>query len=117
MSASRSTIKPARSTTPSRRSAAMNPLPSLIRAAAWDAAENSARHAGRHAWAETDYNEACATQERLIDACYGRQDEDPDSPRRYIRFSLAEQMERAGTFTLSSDFAAISVAIDQALDA
>lgn len=96
---------------------AINPLPSLIRAAAWDAASSSARRAGRAAWSEDDYNEACSTQERLITACYARKGEGAGDPRRYIRFSIAEQMERNGTFTLSSDITAISAAIDHALDA
>lgn len=78
---------------------AMNPLPSLIRASAWDAANARMRAAGRSKWTRGDYNEAGRTQERLLTACFSRPD-DPDDKLKYIRFSYAEAMERSGLLTL-----------------
>ncbi len=95
--------------------AGINPLPSLIRASAWDAAAQAARDAGRKAWSRTDYNRAVATQNRLVRACYGRKGDKSNSPWPFIRFSVAEQLQREGHFTLDSDFKLISAFIDGVL--
>ena len=83
---------------------AMNPLPSLIRASAWDAANMAMRKDGRTKWSEDDYNLACETQERLIRSTYSRAG-DNDDRLCYIRFSFAEAMEKARLLTLyTKDF-------------
>lgn len=94
----------------------INPLPSLIRASAHDAAAASARAAGRSKWSRGDYNKACATQERLVRACYAKPGEAADSPWCYIRFGIAEKAERDGVFTLDSDFGAVFDAINDAIE-
>ena len=95
----------------------MNPLPSLIRASAWDAANAQMRKACRKAWSEDDYNLACETQERLIRAAYGRPSDDNQPDLCYIRFQIAEQLERAGKFGLYDDVTEISATIDAIMDA
>jgi hypothetical protein len=95
----------------------MNPLPSLIRASAFDAADMAMRQAGRKAWSEDDYNLAASTLERLIRSCYGRPNDHNQPNMCFIRFSIAEQMERAGSFNLSSDVTRVQAAIDTALAA
>lgn len=95
---------------------AMNPLPTLIRASAWDAASARMRAAGRTKWNRADYNEAARTQERLVRACYERPGDGKDSPRCYIRFQIAQQMQEAGHFTLYSDFQSVIDAIEECLD-
>jgi hypothetical protein len=97
------------------RGRAITPLPSLLRASAHDAANMAMRKAGRTAWSEDDYNVACETQERLIRACYGSPRDHNDPNRCYIRFGVAEQMERAGQINLSSDINEIHRLIDEAL--
>jgi hypothetical protein len=107
-----------RSTKAGRQSSsgAMTPLPSLIRASAWDAGNNSMRAAGRTKWSRKDFNAAAATQERLVHACYGR-DTDTDPRRCYIRFAVAEQMQANGDLCLGDDWPSTIDAIDEALDA
>ena len=95
--------------------AKMQPLPSLLRASAWDAGNFSAAKAGRKVWSRKDYNAAADTQDRLVRACYGRPYDRAGSKLPYIRFQIAEQYERSGEFTLSSDFDAICDAIDASL--
>lgn len=94
---------------------AVTPLPSLIRASAWDAANMRAAKGGRKAWSRGDYNEAARTQNRLVRACYGRDGDDENSPMPFIRFGIAEQMQRAGMFGLNSDLRAVNAAIDATL--
>jgi hypothetical protein len=94
---------------------AVNPLPSLIRASAWDAADQRMRKAGRKVWSRADYNAAAAMQERLTLACYGRKWDRPGSNLPFLRFQIAEQYERNGEFNIKSDFAAVSEAIDASL--
>ena len=98
-------------------SAAMMPLPSLIRASAWDAANSRMRKGGRKTWSRGDYNAACDTQERLTRACYGRAGEDVTSNWCYIRFQIAERMEKGGLFRLDSDFDEVSATIDEIIAA
>jgi len=100
-----------------QRSNAMNPLPSLLRASAFDAANMRMRAAGRTKWNRDDYNEAARTQERLIRACYGRAGDDNNPNMVYIRFQVAAQLERAGHLHLSSDMTAVHKYIDQVLAA
>ena len=71
------------------------PLPSLIRASAWDAGNASAQRACRKVWSRADYNAAARTQNRLVSAVYGK------GPKGCIKFSIAEQMERAGMLSLT----------------
>ena len=80
---------------------AMNPLPSLIKASAFDAANMRMMHEGRKQWNGDDWNAMCETQERLISACYGRPS-DSDPHIKYLRFSVAAQLEKQGDFTLYS---------------
>jgi len=96
---------------------AMNPLPSLLRASAWDAANMRMRAAGRSKWNREDYNEAARTQERLIRACYGRPGDANNPNAVYIRFQIAEQLERARQIDLQSDFTKVHAYIDQVLEA
>lgn len=95
---------------------AMNPLPSLLRASAHDAGNFSMRRAGRSKWNDDDWNAMVETQDRLIRHCYGRET-DADPRMMYIRFSLAEQLQRQGDFNLYSDFAEIMAFIDECLEA
>lgn len=78
-----------------------NPLPSLIRASAWDAGNAHMRAAGRSIWNRADYNAAGAEQERLLRVCYDRA-ADADAREAYCRFGYAEAMEKAGMLTLST---------------
>ena|SRR6185503_13455940 len=88
----------------SSASGTMNPLPSLIRASAWDAANARMRAADRTKWTRGDYNHGAREQERLLTACFSRPD-DPDERLKYIRFSYAEAMQEAGLLTLyTKDF-------------
>lgn len=96
-------------------SAALNPLPSLLRASAQDAANMQMRAAGRSKWSDDDYNHACETQERLIRACYGRPGDHNEPRMVYIRFQIAEAMERKGLFKLNSDMQQINAQIDATL--
>lgn len=95
---------------------AINPLPSLIRASATDAANMAMRKGCRKAWSEDDYNLACETQERLIRACYGYERDHNQPNMCFIRFGIAEQMERQGLFSLRSDVREIMATIDGILD-
>lgn len=97
--------------------ARINPLPSLIRASAWDAGNTNMRDAGRKVWNAEDRDAAAQTQERLIRACYSRAWDNSISKRCYIRFSMAEQAERDGTFDLKTNFKKLSTLIDDALAA
>lgn len=89
----------------------INPLPSLIRASAWDAGNFSMRDAGRSKWSRKDFNTAAATQERLIRACYSRPT-DTDPRLCYIRFGIAEQWQQA-RYTLACKWDRVIDAIDQ----
>lgn len=95
---------------------ALNPLPSLLRASAFDAANMQMRAEGRKVWSEADSDLAASTLERLITSCYGRTGDANEPRRKYIRFSLAEQLERQGDFSLSSDSREIMAWIDDYLD-
>jgi hypothetical protein len=80
---------------------AINPLPSLIQASAFDAANMRMVHDGRKQWNDDDWNAMCETQERLVTQLYGREtDSDPNI--KYVRFSTAAQLEKQGDFTLHS---------------
>lgn len=92
----------------------INPLPSLLRASAWDAANAQMRKNNRKAWNEDDYNLACQTQENLIRGCYARPgDNQPEI--RYIRFQIAEAWEKAGYIGLDSDWPEVLKAIETAV--
>jgi len=73
---------------------AILPLPSLIRASAWDAGNMSMRKAGRTKWSRADWNAAAATQDRLRTGCYG------NGPEGCIKFQVAEALEREGYLSL-----------------
>lgn len=96
---------------------AMNPLPSLIRASAQDAANMQMRKACRKAWSRADADRAAEVQERLVRACYGRPGDHNQPDTCFIRFQIAEQMERRGEFNLKSKTSEILAAIDTALAA
>lgn len=95
----------------------INPLPSLIRASAIDAADMQMRKACRQAWNEGDAAIAADTLDRLVRTCYGRLCDHNQPDMCFIRFTLAEQMERRGEFSLFSDIFTINAAIDRLLDA
>jgi hypothetical protein len=98
-----------------RHSNALTPVPSWIRASAWDAGNMHMRKAGRAKWNIDDWNVAAATQDRLIKGCYGRASDHNEPNLCYIRFSLAEQMEKAGRFPLRGDMRAAMAEIDAVL--
>lgn len=92
----------------------MNPLPSLIRASAWDAGNRSMAAAGRSVWSAEDRDAAGEEQESLIRACYVR-DTDTDPRMAYVRFGYAEAMQKAGLLNLSTkNFHKV---LDEAFDA
>ena len=86
----------------------MLPLPSLIRASAWDAGNNSMRAGGRSKWSVKDYNAAASTQNKLIADCFG------EGPVGCIKFSIAEAMQRAGILTIGMKAKDFFAAIDAA---
>lgn len=90
---------------------AFNPLPSLIRASAFDAANMRMNGEGRKKWNDEDWNAMCETQERLVTACYGR-DGDNDPNLKYYRFQIAGQLEKQGDFNLQSDCNKVMAFID-----
>lgn len=92
----------------------MIPLPSSIRASAWDAGNAHMHRAGRTKWAWDDFTAASAEHERLVAVSYAR----PSDQRhhRYVRFQIAEQMERAGIFTSTSLMTDILRQIDLAME-
>jgi len=94
------------------KSNAMNPLPSLIRASAWDAGDRSMRAGNRKAWSRKDYNAAAREQDRLIKGCYGRPT-DTDERMACIRFSVATELQHKRMFDLSSDCDEVMKQIDQ----
>jgi invasion protein IalB len=96
---------------------ALTPLPSLIRASASDAANMQMRKAGRSKWSRADWNKMCDVQERLIRSCYGRASDDNEPNRCYLRFQIAEQLEKRGDFGLRSDVTKVMSFIDAALAA
>ncbi len=91
----------------------MNPLPSLIRASAWDAGNASMHKGGRTKWDWSDFTVASAEHERLVGLSYARPNDERHD--RYIRFQIAEQMEQAGLFTSKSSMTDIHRQIDVAL--
>jgi hypothetical protein len=95
---------------------AMNPLPSLLRASAWDAGNFSARDAGRKVWNEDDYNAAAETQNRLVRQCYGYP-EDTDERMAFIRFQVAGALQAHGRFKLTSDMKEIHALINATMGA
>lgn len=82
---------------------ALNPLPKYIRASAQDAGNASMRKGCRSAWDKDDYNAACDTQDRLIRSLYGLPSDGNQPDRCFIRFQIAEQLERAGKIDVHSD--------------
>lgn len=74
----------------------MNPLPSLLRASAHDAGDQSMRAAGRTTWNDDDWNAMCETHNRLVAACYGV------GPLGCVRFGFAEALQQAGVLTLAT---------------
>ena len=70
--------------------------------------------AGRTKWAWDDFTAASAEHERLVAVSYAR----PNDQRhhRYVRFQIAEQMERAGLFTSASSMTDILRQIDLAME-
>jgi hypothetical protein len=86
-----------------RNNSGMNPLPSLIRAASWDAGNRSMQDAGRKVWSRKDYNAAAAAQNNFVRTCYGLPT-DKDERLCFIRFSIADRLQQTGHFTLASDF-------------
>lgn len=81
----------------------MNPLPSLLQASAWDAANESMRAGGRTAWNEDDFSAACVEKEELIAVCYSRPG-DTDERTKYVRFGIATSLQQQGYFNLASNY-------------
>jgi hypothetical protein len=95
--------------------AALNPLPSFLRASAQDAGNMHMRAACRSRWNEDDRNHAAETLERLVRGCYGR-DGDNQPEMAFYRFQIAERLERAGKFNYRSKLADIQGAVDEAVN-
>ena len=91
---------------------AINPLPSLLRASALDAADAQMRKAGRKQWNDDDADLAADTLNRLVEACYRRKADKNRSLAR-ARFYAAEQLERAGGFRLSHDMEDVRKKIEE----
>lgn len=94
---------------------ALIPLPSFVRASAQDAGNMQMRKANRTKWNEADYNLVCDTQERLIRSLYGRPGDHNNPDVCYLRFQIAEQMERQGKFNIKSDLTEIHAAVEEAM--
>lgn len=75
-------------------SVALPPLPSFIRASAYDAGNFSMRRACRTVWSEDDYDAAADALDELVSTCYGAGIEGK------CRFSVAEALERNGYLTI-----------------
>lgn len=88
---------------------ALLPLPSFLRASAHDAASTRMRKAGRTKWNEGDADAAVDTLDRLVVGCYG------EGGRGRLRFTVAEQLERAGALSPCMTVEQLNGAIDQAL--
>lgn len=99
-----------------RRSNAMFPLPSFLLASAWDAGNMAMRKAGRTKWSRADFNAAAATQDRLVRACWGNKS-DTDRNICFIRFQMAQQMERRGDIDMRSDLTEVHRVINEAIAA
>lgn len=84
------------------------PLPSLIRAAAWDIGNRSMSKAGRTVWNRADYNAAARFQNETIAKCYG------DGPAGFIKFGIAEAMERVGALHLGMKAKSFFAVVDAA---
>lgn len=89
------------------------PLPSFVRASAQDAGNMSMRKACRSAWSEGDADVAAATLDRLVRSIYGRPSDHNQPDYCFIRFQIAERMERRGEFKSTSDLAEINRKIDE----
>lgn len=87
------------------------PLPSLIRASAWDAGNSSMRAGGRTKWSRKDWNVSASTLERLVTAAYG------EGPVGCIKFQLAEQLEKARILRIGMTFKQFVAAFDKAAEA
>jgi hypothetical protein len=94
---------------------AFSPLPSFLRASAQDKANAAMRKAGRAKWNDDDYNVAAATLDRLIRSCYGRPGDHNQPDMCFLRFQLAERMEKAGGFHHDSKLPDIAAIIDEAM--
>jgi hypothetical protein len=90
----------------------LQPLPSLIRASAWDAGNASMRAGHRQAWNEDDYNASVDTFDRLLAACYGGIE-----PKHRWRFTMAEMLQKAGYLDLYQHIDEFNAIIDAALEA
>lgn len=91
----------------------LNPLPSLIRASAHDAGSMNMRANGRKKWNDDDWNAMCETQDRLIRNIYGKPQDHNEPNWCFIRFQIAEQMEKRGEFGLKSGLKEILRHIDE----
>ncbi|WP_267550322.1 hypothetical protein [Rhizobium rhizogenes] len=87
------------------------PLPSLVRAAAWDAGNRSMSKGGRKVWNRADYNAAARFQNETIAKCFG------EGPTGFIKFGIAEAMQNAGVLTLDMKAKDFFQAIDNAFEA
>jgi invasion protein IalB len=92
--------------------AALIPLPSFLRASAQDAGNAHMRKACRTKWNNEDWNVMCDTQDRLIRSCYGRPGDHNQPDMCFLRFQIAEKMERQGKFSIKSDLAEIHAAVE-----
>jgi hypothetical protein len=91
------------------------PLPSLIRASAWDAGNFSMQKAGRTKWSRKDANAAAETQDRLIKATFGVAGEDERTA--FIRFGIAEQLQKQGVLRLGMTYRQFVTAFNAAIAA
>lgn len=87
------------------------PLPSLIRAAAWDEGNRSMSRGRRTKWSRKDYVAACEKQHQLVRQCFGEGD------TGFLRFGVAEQLEKAGVLALGMKAKAFYAEIEAHMEA
>lgn len=93
----------------------LNPLPSFLRASAQDAANMQMRAAGRTRWNDDDWNQSADRLDRLIRSYYGKVGENEPNAC-FIRFTIAEQWEKARLIGTESDWAEVWGAINDAMN-
>lgn len=95
-----------------QRGSALNPLPSFLRASALDATNRQMRGAGRTCWNADDWDKAADELDQLIRSCYGNESDHDEPDRCFLRFQIAERMEREGLLGAFSGWSEVGAAID-----
>lgn len=71
------------------------------------------RKACRTAWNRDDANKAAETLERLVRSIYGRASDHNQPDYCFLRFQIAERLEKGGKFNSNSDLAEINCLIEE----